>query len=446
MVKGQLKQPLSLTHPELAKEADGWDPTSFSYGSSKKVTWKCPKDHIYEARISNRTINGSTCPFCARKKILPGFNDLQTLYPELAQEAHGWDPSLVMPFSRSKFFWKCSRGHIWKAPIYSRSAGNGCPFCAGQKVLPGFNDLATTHPKIASEAYLWNPTSLSAGSGKKVAWQCQVDTKHIYKSTPYERVSGNGCSYCAGKRVLSGSNDLATLNPDLAREATGWDPTEYQQFSHARKKWTCKVNAKHKWVARISERSRGFGCPFCAGRKILQGDNDLLTTHPKIAAQALGWDPTQIGFGSHKYLWWQCEMNTQHKWRATVKDRTAGYGCPSCAKSGFDQIKDGYLYFLQHSHWDMLQIGITNNPEDRLKDHLRLGWEVIEIRGPMDGHLTQQWETAILRMLKAKGADLANSKIAGKFDGYSEAWSKEKFEADSIRHLMTLTEEFEALK
>jgi hypothetical protein len=27
-------------------------------------------------------------------------------------------------------------------------------------------------------------------------------------------------------------------------------------------------------------------------------------------------------------------------------------------------------------------------------------------------------------MLKAKGADLSNPKVAGKFDGFSEAWSK----------------------
>ena len=60
----------------------------------------------------------------------------------------------------------------------------------------------------------------------------------------------------------------------------------------------------------------------------------------------------------------------------------------------------------------------------------------------MDGHLVQQWETAILRMLKAKGADLSNSKIAGKFDGYSEAWSKSTFEVRSIKELMRLTEEF----
>lgn len=62
----------------------------------------------------------------------------------------------------------------------------------------------------------------------------------------------------------------------------------------------------------------------------------------------------------------------------------------------------------------------------------------------MDGHLTQQWETAILRMLKAKGADLSNDEIAGKFDGYSEAWSKSTFEAESIKRLMELTEDFES--
>ena len=61
----------------------------------------------------------------------------------------------------------------------------------------------------------------------------------------------------------------------------------------------------------------------------------------------------------------------------------------------------------------------------------------------MDGLITQQWEKAILQMLKAKGADLSNSKIAGKFVGYTEAWSKSTFEVRSIKELMRLTEEFE---
>jgi hypothetical protein len=121
-------------------------------------------------------------------------------------------------------------------------------------------------------------------------------------------------------------------------------------------------------------------------------------------------------------------------------------GCPTCAVTGFDPNKDGFLYFLSHSKWSMYQIGITNFPDDRLHSHEKLGWKLLEIRGPMDGLLTQTWETAILRMLKAKGADLSNSKIAGKFDGYSEAWSKSTFSTKSIKELMRLTEEFEESK
>jgi hypothetical protein len=125
---------------------------------------------------------------------------------------------------------------------------------------------------------------------------------------------------------------------------------------------------------------------------------------------------------------------------------SAGTGCPTCGKYGFSSAKSSWMYLLTQPHLKMLQIGITNDVDRRIGEHVRKGWEIIEIRGPMDGHLTQQWETAILRMLKAKGADLSNDKIAGKFDGYSEAWSKSTFEVKSIKELMRLTEEFEENK
>jgi hypothetical protein len=94
----------------------------------------------------------------------------------------------------------------------------------------------------------------------------------------------------------------------------------------------------------------------------------------------------------------------------------------------------------------MFQIGITNNIDQRTTEHKNRGWRIIETRGPIDGLLAMSWETSILRMLKAKGADLSNAKIAGKFDGYSEAWSKNAFEVTSIKELMRLTEEFEEKK
>jgi hypothetical protein len=173
----------------------------------------------------------------------------------------------------------------------------------------------------------------------------------------------------------------------------------------------------------------------------LIGFNDLATTHPELAKEVDGWDPTSITATSGHYRKWRCSVG--HTWSARVINRGYGVGCASCAKYGYNPSNDGYLYFLIHQQWEMLQIGITNAPDDRLAKHKRNGWRLLELRGPMDGHLTQQWETAILRMLKANGADLFNSKIAGKFDGYSEAWSKSTFEVSSIRELMKLTEEFE---
>jgi len=91
----------------------------------------------------------------------------------------------------------------------------------------------------------------------------------------------------------------------------------------------------------------------------------------------------------------------------------------------------------------MLQVGITNFPEQRLSMHRKSGWQLIDLRGPMAGELVREWETSILRMLKNTGADLANENIAGKFDGYSEAWSKSTFTVKTIKELMQLTEEFE---
>ena len=72
----------------------------------------------------------------------------------------------------------------------------------------------------------------------------------------------------------------------------------------------------------------------------------------------------------------------------------------------------------------------------------RGGWEVVEIQ-QMDGLLARNWETSILQMLRGSGVVLGPIDIAGKFDGYSEAWSKATFEVKSIKELMKLTEEFE---
>ena len=70
----------------------------------------------------------------ANKKVLKGYNDLQTINPTLASE---WDyeknisltPMDVLPNSNKKVWWKCGNGHGWEAKISDRNNGTNCPQC-----------------------------------------------------------------------------------------------------------------------------------------------------------------------------------------------------------------------------------------------------------------------------------------------------------------------------
>lgn len=127
----------------MANEADGWDPSSVTAGSGKKVNWECSKGHKFIATIGNRSrTNGDNCPICIGKKILIGFNDLKTLKPQIAKQAYKWDPQTVTIGSGKKLDWICTKKHIWSASTDTRVKGFGCPYCSGLFVIPGKTDLA----------------------------------------------------------------------------------------------------------------------------------------------------------------------------------------------------------------------------------------------------------------------------------------------------------------
>ena len=302
----------------------------------------------------------------ASTKPQPG-KSLAETYPKVAIQADGWDPKSVGPFSRQIQRWRCEKGHLWSVKVASLTAKNiGCPVCSNRKVLAGFNDLATTHPELALQAVGWDPTTIIAGSNKKLKWQC---------------IKG------------------------------------------------------HIWSAKCQKRSAGSSCPVCSNRKVLAGFNDLATTHPELALQAVGWDPTAFSFGSKKKLKWRCKeshiYSTAIAWRTTSQS-----GCPTCAKGGFDPNEDGWFYLIRNDDLEMFQIGITNNPEDRLSRHARSQWAVMEIRGPMDGRLTQELETNCLHALERHGAILGHKAGIEKFDGYSEAWTKSSLYVISIKQIL----------
>jgi len=425
--------------PDLALEADGWNPTDYTYGSGLVVAWKCSRGHRWNAQINSRG-RGVGCPGCAGQMLIQGHNDLQTRFPELAKEAFGWDPSQVFSKSNRKLQWKCPLGHVFVAMPADRAAGNGCSICAGKTILVGFNDLATLLPAVAIQADGWDPTTVTVSSGKRLSWICSLG--HRWNSTVAGRRKKPNCPTCSNKKLLAGFNDLATTHPELAREAFGWNPKEVIAGSNVRRAWRCPLG--HEYECAPNTRTRGDGCPFCSNHRVLRGFNDLATTHPILASEADGWDPTTVIAGTHKKLSWKCQSG--HQWKAACNSRAQGVGCPPCASSGYDPNKKAWLYLIENDFLDMLQVGITNDAKRRLAEHKKRSWTAFDIRGPMDGVLTYEWEQAILTFLRNQGVQLGPDSQHGKFDGYTESWRKSDFIIDSLKTLMDLVDLSEAIQ
>ena len=114
-------------------------------------------------------------------------------------------PQQVTPNSNRRVWWRCSLGHEWQAVVAARTSnGSGCPYCAGRKVLAGFNDLATREPLLAKQ---WHPKlngsltpeMVTPGSHRKVWWQCPDG--HVWRAVIYSRSGAHvsGCPICAGR-------------------------------------------------------------------------------------------------------------------------------------------------------------------------------------------------------------------------------------------------------
>lgn len=439
---------LRTKFPDIARESHGWDPDLVTPGSHERKTWVCKFGHTWSQKIYVRVINGTGCPVCSNLVILPGINDLQTLFSEIADQAYGWDPSKIGAGSSKVLKWKCKRGHITEKTPSSKvqskdSEFQGCGYCAGRIIELGVSDLRSTYSELVLEVFEWDPTEFLSGSTARKTWKCLLG--HKYERSIRDRVAGQACPYCSNHRLLVGFNDLATTNPTLAGEAYGWDPSTV--FSSGKKRLNWKCQEGHIWElpanGRINHRTGLIsGCPYCTNQKVFVGFNDFASLQPELSKQLISCDPKTLVEKSNKVVTWRDEIG--HEWKTSPANRVKGIGCPTCAKYGFSPEMDAYIYLLHHESWELFKIGISNSLEERTNLHKRRGWVVLDIRGPMDGILAFKWEQSILKMLKNRGAELGPTDIAGKFDGYTESWLVGSFPVEAINELMELVRGDEA--
>ena len=345
-VKGETD--LASVCPEAAEK---WDykknypilPQDVFPHTTNKYYWKCEKGHSWKCRPLFM-INDNRCPSCHSRHIKYGQNDFASKYPELLKE---WcydlnqdiNPCMLKSTSREKVWWECQNHHKWKATVVGRTTGHGCPMCSGHKVIPGENDLAT---RCQDAIGLWDykrngdktPWTVKYGSDKKVWWKCEKN--HSWEATILYIYQGKRCPYCRNRRAWTGYNDLKTNYPNLMEE---WDyarngalmPEHCLPHSKRKVWWKCSEN--HTYQSSICHRTRGNGCPYCSGSKVLTGVNDLASVNRRVASL---WDhekngdmiPENVAAYSNTFAYWKCEKG--HTWEAKVYSMANGGGCPYC--------------------------------------------------------------------------------------------------------------------
>lgn len=413
-------------HPSLGEEIDEESPLFvpgkfYSIGSDKRLGWRCGLGHTWEATVRNR-VGGQGCPTCAGKRVLPGFNDFATRFPNLLPEISknknsDFDPTQVFPSNAKSIWWECSQGHEWQASINSRAiSSSGCPYCRAETwsrkrrgvkaiFVPGKDDLATRYPSLAQE---WNfdlnerltPADVRSSDKTLVWWDCPKG--HAYQNSTWNRVIGSKCTICAGKKVVAGINDFASRNPELVGQfdiERNEGITPYEITAKSLKKYWWKCAEGHSFFASPAVRTKGNGCPVCANYEVLKGFNDFQSKSPELAFE---WDISlngqfkadQVYFDSIKKYFWKCSLG--HSFKQSPQGRLRGVGCPVCSNRellrGFNDIATRYPSLVEE--WDFEKNGGKNLDSLFSITHTKHQWVCAE------GH---RWTASLANRINGAG-------------------------------------------
>ena len=188
-----------------------WDVSPFNFLQHPTGCEKCQEEALQEYYKSIRKTN---------EQFVEEVKALNTGIIPL-DEYKGWN---------EKILFQCKHGHIWPSTPHDILAGYGCPYCAGNAILKGYNDLWTTHPEIAR--MLYNPEvgyTIGKGSHRDVEWVCPNCGTHKFSSPKQVITYGLACSKCSdgisypNKFIISllSQLDIDAFTPEWSPEWIG---------------------------------------------------------------------------------------------------------------------------------------------------------------------------------------------------------------------------------
>ena len=280
---------------------------------------------------------------------------------------------------KPEYIWLCVNcGGEFKRTCSGRNRSGLCISCSNasrrnKKLNPPLEkSLAYLYPEIAKT---WSPKNdrspfeVYSTSNLGYSWVCE--THGEYPMVCSNRVKPTGCPTCwdeSRSEVLKTpkyERSLEYLYPKIALEFSDTndrDSSEVYAGTSIEYWWDCPLG--HHYLKSVNKRTkRGYKCPYCTGKQVLKGFNDLLTTHPELCRE---WDyenntsmPDEVSQGSHKRIWWKCKKG--HSWDTTIKERAGDHrtGCPSCSEWGTSKME-------QNLRLALLPFGASTKPNTKI--------------------------------------------------------------------------------
>lgn len=230
----------------------------------------------------------------------------------------------------------CKHDYIWEVFPSDLYKGIGCKFCKSEKIscskLKSHDEFV--HKAIMKNKYISNGDIEILGMyiDVKTPVRCRCNVHdYIWDAHIDSLYAGCGCKYC-GLDKLSTCNSLSyedfsyrlsLMHNDIKLVGTYTNGSTHTEFK-------CKNG--HVWQSLPTKILQGNGCPYCNGKQVLVGFNDMWTTRPDIAGLLNNSnDGYKYTYGSKKKLEFKCRL-CGHIQEKVIKDVSLqGFSCNRCS-------------------------------------------------------------------------------------------------------------------
>lgn len=325
-------------HPSLNGELK---PDQVVYGSSKKVYWKCRIcGNVWKATVDSRN-RGNGCKKCFYEQQV-SFQEKAVLYfvkNVFPSAVESYQPNWLAPKELDIFIPEMNigieyDGAEWHTDSLKDIRKDEICLAHGIDVIH-LREPLCPKAKFKTAIYLSSRSTASLEQGITELLILLQHRTNQFAPIPKIDVLENTVSILMMMQLNAKQKSLAVVYPELAKE---WDyqrnfpliPEQFSAVSGQSVYWKCELG--HQWRARIANRKNGNGCPYCSGRTVLVGFNDLASQNPKLASE---WhpdlnkcSPSDVIYHSNKKAYWQCDKG--HTWEASPNSRSKGTGCPYC--------------------------------------------------------------------------------------------------------------------